>query len=92
MLDRKSNRDVDSSSLLVEGLIYNDNEELVLPPDYIWTMVSHEQGYRPRSVLNEWSLLRIPAGELGLTFTVSTESVENDITTTIGIGLFLLCR
>ena len=82
VLDRKSNRDVEFF-IGFSGrphLFSNDNEELVLPSDYIWTHgYLTEQGYRPGNPLNEWSLLRIPAGELGTTFTVDTRSAENDL-------------
>ena len=82
VLDRKSNRDVEFF-IGFSGrphLFSNDNEELVLPSSYIWTHgYLTEQGYRPGNPLNEWSLLRIPAGELGTTFTVDTRSAENDL-------------
>ena len=82
VLDRKSNRDVEFF-IAFSGrphLFSNDNEELVLPSSYIWTHgYLTEQGYRPGNSLNEWSLLRIPAGELGTTFTVDTRSAENDL-------------
>ena len=82
VIDRKSNRDVEFF-IAFSGrphLFSNDNEELVLPSDYIWIHgYLTEQGYLPGNPLNEWSLLRIPAGELGTTFTVDTRSAENDI-------------
>ena len=82
VLDRKSNRDVEFF-IGFSGrphLFSNDNEELVLPSSYIWTHgYLTEQGYRPGNPLNEWSLLRIPAGELGTNFTVDTRSAENDL-------------
>ena len=82
VLDRKSNRDVEFF-IAFSGrphLFSNDNEELVLHSGHIWTYgYLTEQGYRPGNSLNKWSLLRIPAGELGTTFTVDTRSAENDL-------------
>ena len=82
VLDRESNRDVEFF-IAFSGrphLFSNDNEELVLPSDYIWIHgYLIEQGYRPGNPLKDWSLLRIPAGELGTTFTVDTRSAENDL-------------
>ena len=82
VLDRESNRDVEFF-IAFSGrphLFSNDNEELVLPSDYIWIHgYLIEQGYQPGNPLKDWSLLRIPAGELGTTFTVDTRSAENDL-------------
>ena len=82
VIDRKSNRDVEFYVILSEkpGLFFNENEKLEIPSDVDWSRWGYvaDQGYQWGNP-EDWSLLRVPAGESGLTFTVNTESVDNDL-------------
>ena len=83
VLDRESNRDVE---LIVwserkSSFLLGENGESLLPYDpNDWMGYRGDMGYWPgRSSVEEWGLTRIPAGELGLTFTVDTTLLENDL-------------
>ena len=83
VLDRESNRDVElivyseRKSLFLLG----ENGESLLPYDpNDWRGYRGDMGYWPgHSSVEESGLTRIPAGELGLTFTVDTKLLDNDL-------------
>ena len=84
VLDRKSNRDTEFVVYLGGGdtpLLLREDGETPFPHSTYWSGPKYRdgEGYWSWSVREEWERVIIPAGELGLTFTVDTTSLENDL-------------
>ena len=86
VLDRKSNRDTEFVVYLGGGvgessLLLREDGETPFPHSTYWSGPKYQdgEGYWSGSVREEWERVIIPAGELGLTFTVDTTSLENDL-------------